>query len=75
MAQPQAVLEHAGFQIATNQAQHPLVAEAARDPGHQQFVAHPVEEGFQIEVNHPAVPGSDVDFIAETACWTLRLGR
>lgn len=31
----QAVLEHAGFQITTNQVQHPLVAEAARDPGHK----------------------------------------
>jgi len=43
-----------------HQAQHPLVADAVRDPRHQQVVVHSVEEGFQVEVDHPAVAGGDM---------------
>lgn len=49
-----------GFQIAIDQAQQGGIGYVPSEPDHQPVVVDAVEERFQVEVNHPAVPGAHV---------------
>lgn len=50
----------AGIEVATDEPEHATVRDALREPAHQHVVVHPIEEGFEVHVHHPAAAFLDV---------------
>ena len=51
---------HPGLEVAVDQAQQPPVRDVPLEPDHQPVVIDPIEECFQVKVDHPAVASTDV---------------
>ena len=49
-----------GVQVATDKPQHPLVADALRQPAHEHVVIDPVEKFFEVDVYHHSLPRLDI---------------
>jgi site-specific DNA recombinase len=56
----ESVLQYARLEPAPNQSQEALIVHSPRDLTHQSVVVNSVKELFQIEVDHPAVPRSNM---------------
>ena len=54
------VFHHTRLEPAPNQSQQAFIVHARRDLSHQSVVVNSVKELFQIEVDHPAVPRSNM---------------
>src|SRR5882757_878255 len=56
----QPVLHHPGIQECPDELQQPLVLDTFGDLAHQLVMIDPIEEFFQIKINHPTVACSDI---------------
>ena len=50
------ILHHAGLEEAPNDAKEALVADPARDSGHQDIVIDPVEQFLRIQIDDDLAP-------------------
>src|SRR5215475_4836927 len=56
----QSILHHPGIEERPDELQQPLVLDALGNLTHQFVMIDPIEEFFQIEIDHPAVACSDI---------------
>lgn len=49
-----------GLEVAVDQAQQRYIGDLPLESDHQSVVIDPIEEGFQVKVDHPALAASDI---------------